>query len=550
MQIYDANGCNISGIANINTGNGPVVNLLSIQHATCYGAQDGGLSVNVTGGVPPYTINWNSGQTTTELTNVPGGYYDIVVTDVTNCQSVQSFEIMQPAPYTFNFTYQEPPCGSSTGSISAQVTGGVAPYVYQWSSNANDQTTPIASNLAADIYTLTVTDANNCAYYEITNLSNANNNVQIQVDNVQRASCGAVSTGSINITPTGGVAPYTYRWSNGATTEDISSLSPGGYYVNTTDATGCRAGRYVEVQSNSIDYQPEICLVTVDTALSRNQIIWEKTVQQGIKSFKIYREFSTNNYQAIAEVPFAQQSMYTDVNANPAVRSFRYKISAVDSCDVETPLSSKHKTIHLVQFPALGGSNSLIWDFYDGYSYDYFFIWRDDPSTGWMKIDSMPSNLTSYTDITPPSIDARYMIEIVPPSPCVSTMKNGNPTNDLFTTVVKSKSNIRNNRQNTVAIKNQTLNSNDLKVYPNPATNSLTIELSNLQPSNLPTVNLQHSNLQPTITIENMLGQLLYQSKINLNKSSINISNFQPGVYLLKALTEKGLMVKSIVVER
>jgi hypothetical protein len=412
--------------------------------------------------------------------------------------------------------------------------------VYQWSSNANDQTTPIASNLAADIYTLTVTDANNCAYYEITNLSNANNNVQIQVDNVQRASCGAVSTGSINITPIGGVAPYTYRWSNGATTEDISSLSPGGYYVNTTDATGCRAGRYVEVQSNSVDYQPEICLVTVDTALSRNQIIWEKTVQQGIKSFKIYREFSTNNYQAIAEVPFAQQSMYTDVNANPAVRSFRYKISAVDSCDVETPLSSKHKTIHLVQFPALGGSNSLIWDFYDGYSYDYFFIWRDDPSTGWMKIDSMPSNLTSYTDITPPSIDARYMIEIVPPSPCVSTMKNGNPTNDLFTTVVKSKSNIRNNRQNTVAVKNQSLNNNDLKVYPNPATHSITIELSNLQPS----------NLQPTITIENMLGQLLYQSKINQNKSSINISNFQPGVYLLKVLTEKGLMVKSIVVER
>jgi hypothetical protein len=132
------------------------------------------------------------------------------------------------------------------------------------------------------------------------------------------------------------------------------------------------------------------------------------------------------------------------------------------------------------------------------------------------------------------------MIEVSLNNSCESTLRQAGYPNSVLTTVVKSKSNIRNNRQNTVAVKNQSLNSNDLKVYPNPATQTITIELSNLQPSTLAT----------TITIENMLGQLLYQSKHNQNISSINISNFQQGVYLLKVFTEKGLMVKSFVVER
>ena len=132
------------------------------------------------------------------------------------------------------------------------------------------------------------------------------------------------------------------------------------------------------------------------------------------------------------------------------------------------------------------------------------------------------------------------MIEVSLNNSCESTLRQAGYPNSVLTTVVKSKSNIRNNRLNTVAIKNQTINSNDLKVYPNPATHSITIELSNLQ----------HSNLQPTITIESMLGQLLYQSKHNQNRSNIDISNFQSGVYLVKVLTEEGLMVKSIVVER
>jgi len=132
------------------------------------------------------------------------------------------------------------------------------------------------------------------------------------------------------------------------------------------------------------------------------------------------------------------------------------------------------------------------------------------------------------------------MIEVTLNNSCESTLRQAGYPSSILTTVTKSKSNIKTNRQNTVAVKNQTLNSNDLKVYPNPATNSLTIELSNLQPSTLAT----------TITIENMLGQLLYQSKHNQNKSIINISSFQPGVYLVKVLTEKGLIVKSVVVER
>jgi hypothetical protein len=538
VQVYDANNCNTSEVVNINASNGPVVTVVSLQNASCSDAYDANVNLSISGGIPPYTYSWNTGNTDPFLTNMPAGYYDFTVTDASNCQVVQSYTLTAPPAIEITSTTQEPPCGSSTGSITANASNGVAPYTYQWSATAGAQTTQTATNLPADNYFVTVTDANNCSQSYYTNLSNSNNNIQIQVDNVQRSTCGSLSTGAISITATGGAAPFTYAWNNGSTSEDLSNLPAGEYVVRVGDALGCVAYSAIRVEPEVLNYQPEICVVTVDTALSRNLIVWEKPPFNGIKSYKLYRETSTNNYQLLAEVPFASESKYTDMGANPAVRSWRYKLSAVDSCDVETPLSSKHKTIHLVQFPSLGGSNSLIWDFYDGYSYDYFYIWRDDPTTGWMNIDSMPSNLTSYTDLTPPSIDSRYMIEIIPPTPCVSTLKLANGgNNEMLTTVVKSKSNIRNNRQQTVGVKSIT--KGNLKVYPNPAQHQFTIDLQQLQ-------SLSNGF---EIVIENTLGQRIYENTTKQNKLQVNISQYQPGVYFVKVKTAQGTMLEKVVVE-
>jgi hypothetical protein len=130
------------------------------------------------------------------------------------------------------------------------------------------------------------------------------------------------------------------------------------------------------------------------------------------------------------------------------------------------------------------------------------------------------------------------MIEIIPPTPCVSTLRLANGGNNEFNTVItKSKSNIRNNRQQTVGVKSIT--KGNLKVYPNPAQHQFTIDLQQLQ-------SLSNGF---EITIENTLGQRIYENTTKQNKLQVDISQYQPGVYFVKVKTAQGTMLEKVVVE-
>jgi len=536
VQVYDVNGCNRSATVNINASNGPTIILNSLTNVTCNNGSNGAISISATGGALPYTYSWSNGDTIGNTTGLLAGQYDISVTDANNCTVVETYNITEPAPLTISFTSTPASCGASDGDVTADVLGGTGAYSYLWSANASSQTNATATGLAAGIYTLTVTDAVSCSLNSVVSISSAGAAVTVAVDTVLAASCGSSSTGEIQITATGGTSTYNYSWSNASTIEDQIGLTPGQYFVTATDGNGCVGTASATVPSALAGYQPAICLVTVDTNTFTNQIIWEKTVQNGVKAFKIYREAATNSYLPIATVPFANLSEFSDPTANPAIRSWRYKISAIDSCDIETPLSSPHKTIHLNQNAGLGGTVNLIWDFYDGYTYDYFYIWRDDPSTGWELIDSLPSNLTSYTDLTPPSVDSRYMIEIRPPSPCNTTLRLANNGHEeIQTVVVKSKSNIKNNR--TVGLKNNSLNSLNVKVFPNPAIDILNVEV------------LMKNGEEATIVLENMLGQVVYSTETTQQKNTVNTSSLNTGVYFVKVKTAKGSSVEKVIIE-
>ena len=128
-------------------------------------------------------------------------------------------------------------CGNATGSATATPTGGVGPYTYLWS---NSGTTATVNNLAAGTYTVTVTDANSCTQVStvIINNSNGPSTSNTSVTNV---SCNGAANGSITITPSGGTSPYTYMWSNSATTATVTGLAGGVYTVTVSDATLCTA---------------------------------------------------------------------------------------------------------------------------------------------------------------------------------------------------------------------------------------------------------------------------------------------------------------------
>jgi hypothetical protein len=192
----------------------------------------------------------------------------------------------------------------------------------------------------------------------------------------------------------------------------------------------------------------------------------------------------------------------------------------------------------LTQNLGVGATINLAWDYYDGFTYSTYYIWRHDPSTNWVLLDSLSTNYTAYTDFTPPSVNSRYMIEVRPPSACNSSAFKTAGINNVQAQVVKSKSNIRNNFTTNVitGLSDSKYMNGYVRVYPNPAANLLHIDL------------LLKSG-SASIYIVNILGQSVFSTVTSVPNNTIDISTLTTGVYTIKVITEKGQAVQKIIVE-
>ncbi len=196
------------------------------------------LTVTLTaGGGPVYTYLWSNGSTTEDVSGLSAGTYTVTVTDASGCTATSSFNVSGPTPPSLSFSVTHVTCpGGNNGAINLTVTGGASPFSYLWSNGA---TTEDISGLVAGTYTVTVTDNNGCiAIGSATVTQPPAFSLTTVVSNV---SCNGGSDGSIDLTVSGGSPPYTYLWSTGATTEDISGLTAGLYTVTVTDNNGCTA---------------------------------------------------------------------------------------------------------------------------------------------------------------------------------------------------------------------------------------------------------------------------------------------------------------------
>jgi len=538
VQVYDSSRCNNSAVININPIDGPMISSINQSNISCSNLNNGAISINVSGGQAPYNYFWNTGDTTNSVINLAEGVYDVTIKDAQNCVFASTFEVIRLPEPEIIFSINYPYCGLSNGSVDVQLLNGNPPFTYTWPTIG--QTSSTISNLSAGIYPLNVIDGFGCLYTKTAQVYNIGNAITISSNSIIPANCGAQESGAIDINVIGSNGPFTFNWSNGTSQEDVNNLPSGEHQVLVTDNTQCSniAGFYIPSTIQSLNYVQEICMVTVDSSNLRNLIIWEKNQTQGIKSFRIYRESFNDNYLPIATIPYNTISEYYDSIANSEQRSWRYKITAVDSCDIETPYSLPSKTIHLVQNANANGDFDLTWDFYDGSNYDMFYVWRDDPSTGWVLIDSLPSSVTVYQDQNAPSLDSRYLIEVVLVNPCVSSLKTAVPNNTL-TTVVKSKSNIRNNRQ-AVGIKNNvSFGKNYFSVYPNPTSGLLTVEVNNTE---------QLANTT-TLQIDNLLGQPILRELITKDKTNLDLTLFNKGVYLVRINSGSNYYIRKIIVE-
>ena len=256
VTLTDVYGCTAVGEANILEANSPIESVTRADDVLCHGESTGNLYVTVYGGLPPYTFLWSNGSTLQNPHGVPAGVYTVTITDAVGCEHEDQVVVNQPAaPLEISSsTIQHISCyGLRDGAIDITVVGGTPAYTYYWS---NGYTVQDLHNIPAGAYTVTVTDANGC-FVIATYVVEQPEQLELSLD-VHDVRCYAENTGSIDLTVTGGTEPYTYEWSNGATTEDLVELYAGFYLVTVTDAHGCVEYAMAEVHQPALPLHGDI----------------------------------------------------------------------------------------------------------------------------------------------------------------------------------------------------------------------------------------------------------------------------------------------------
>lgn len=241
LFVEDANGCTAITDVIIVDEPTPIVETAPavVTDASCDGGSMGSIDISYGGGTPPYTYAWSNGATTEDVFGLMAGTYQVTITDANGCELLSPvYSISAPSGAAIGVvSVTDVDCnGAATGEIAITVTGGTPPYSFLWSNSSSDED---LTGIPAGDYTVTVTDALGCSF--VSDVITVDEPTAIAVSNVEivDAACNGEASGSIEIDVDGGTPPYTYFWSNGATTQDIDGLVAGTYTGTITDANGC-----------------------------------------------------------------------------------------------------------------------------------------------------------------------------------------------------------------------------------------------------------------------------------------------------------------------
>ncbi len=265
LTVTDLHGCTTSSTASI-TGASPGTALASPTSISCYGGSDGSVTASITAGSSPYTYAWSNGDslitnsTSNLISNLSSNTYSVTITDGNGCQSTSSVVLTHPSSISVIPLGSSSTCGNNNGSVWARVSGGTGSFNYSWSNSSSQDT---VTNLPAGIYTLTVTDANNCSVITTASIGNSDGpHITISSTNT----CRSKAEGTITANATG-TGTLLYSWSNGQNTQNLDQLPIGNYTLTVTDGSGCTA-----LTSTSITQLPDpIISAGIDTTLSPGQ---------------------------------------------------------------------------------------------------------------------------------------------------------------------------------------------------------------------------------------------------------------------------------------
>ena len=266
VTVTDGMGCSASDAINIVSPNLMTLTTQGISNyngfdISCSGEADAVAYANANGGTPGYTYLWSNGATGDTVSSLSFGTYFVTVIDSNGCSTLDTLILTEPLPLALNisslsnvFGNQIDCYGDSTGVLFSALVGGAGGYSYTWN---NGSTIDSIYNLGAGTYWVTAQDTNGCTLTDTVTLTQPSlpftTTASTQSNfNGFGISCNGGNDGSISVSAQGSNAPYSYAWSNGATTASQSNLGQGTYTVVVTDSLGCISNANVVITEPSL----------------------------------------------------------------------------------------------------------------------------------------------------------------------------------------------------------------------------------------------------------------------------------------------------------
>lgn len=526
----------------------------------CYGDT---IQLSASGGVQ---YSWDNGVylSATNIANPLAGppvgntNFTVTVTDTNSCQNTDAVLITVYQIPTSAFSAPASACEGIEELIA--YSGNALPAAdYAW--NFDDGAVTPLGNENYDVLwdtsgtrTISLAVEENGCFSDTTKVTIDINPIPVSDFSIQSSVCG---NDTVQIVYEGAGSPdANYEWSfDGATI--MSGENAGPYQVNwasggaktvTLQVTqyGCVSALTDKQIVVSYPFEgEEICLVSVDLETGKNMVIWEKE-NSGIASYNVYRESTIADiYDLIGNVPFDDLSVFVDLTSQPEIKSYKYKISVVDTCGNESALSPYHKTMLLVS--NLGTTSiNLSWTEYvvegGGFGFVQYLIYRGNTSNTLAVIDSIPSDNVSYPDYNPPAGRMYYRIAGVKATLCYPS---GNVGKKAGTGPYShSMSNIEDNRLQ-VGINDVRDGINNLKIYPNPFRQQTRITYSLDKPSDvkIEIYNLLGARTTDIINMKQDPGEFSY----DLSAADIGVAE---GIFYLRFTVNGKTSVKKLILTR